>query len=206
MHHRFLHVLGHVDHHRTGTTALGDVERFHHDARNVVRIGDQVAVLHAGQRHAVEIRLLKRAAADHRRRHLSGDRHQWTRVQIGVGDGSNQVRSPRTRGAHAHPRPAGRPRVALRSEPSSLLVPRQDGANLLRAGQRLVNRHAGASRVGEHRLDPGPLQALHQYLGTSHRFAALDCIGGIGLGLGFSFGRGRLRAHRFGRCGLVREK
>ena len=69
--HGLLNVLWHIHHHRPGPAGLRDIKRFFDDARNVVHVGDQIAVLHDRQRHAEEIGFLKPAFADHRLRHLA---------------------------------------------------------------------------------------------------------------------------------------
>ena len=69
-----LNVLGKIHQHWARAAALGDVERLLDDARDVVDVPDQVAVLHDGESHPEEIRFLEGTAADHFLRHLSGDR------------------------------------------------------------------------------------------------------------------------------------
>ena len=60
-----LDVLRHVNHHRAGPAGLRDVKRLLHDARNVVHVRDEIAVLHDRQRHADDVGFLERAVADH---------------------------------------------------------------------------------------------------------------------------------------------
>ena len=61
---RLLHVLGQIDHHRTGTPAAGDIERFLDDARDVLDVLDQEIVLGARASDADEVRLLESIVAN----------------------------------------------------------------------------------------------------------------------------------------------
>ena len=68
-----LDVFWHVDDHRTGPAAGGDLECLFHHSWDFVDVGNEVAVFHHRQGHAEKVRLLKRALANHRLRHLTGD-------------------------------------------------------------------------------------------------------------------------------------
>ena len=67
-------------------------------------------------------------------------------IHVGVGDAGDQVGGARAAGGHADAGPAGGAGVAAGGERAALLVARQDRADLLRAGQRLVDFHARARR------------------------------------------------------------
>ena len=166
---RLLHVLRQVNEHRPGPAGLRDVKRLFDNARNVVDIGNQIAVLHHRQSHAVDVRLLKRALADHRLRHLAGDGDERDGIHVSIGDTRDQVGRTRTAGGHAHPGPPGHAPVAPRGKRPALLMPRQDRADLLRARQRLVDLHAGAARVRENRVHPFPFEAGHKDFAAGHR-------------------------------------
>ena len=65
-------------------------------------------------------------------------------VELGVGDGGDQVRGPRAAGGHADADLAGGSGVALGGEAPALLVAGQDHADLVaKSGQGLVQRDAG---------------------------------------------------------------
>ena len=76
-------------------------------------------------------------------RHLAGDRDERNAVELGVGDGGDEVRRAGTAGGHADADFAGAAGDALGGERAALLVPRQDRAELVgKPGERLVQRHA----------------------------------------------------------------
>ena len=72
-----LHVLRHIDQHRTGASLLRDRQRLPHHARELGDVLHQVVLLRDRQRDAHDVRLLEGITADHAARHLSGDRHHW---------------------------------------------------------------------------------------------------------------------------------
>ena len=165
---RHLHVLGNVHYYRTGPARVRDVEGFLHHARDVVRVEDEKAVLHHRQRHAEKVGFLECALADVRLRHLAGDRHDRDRIHVGVGQRGHEVRRARAARRHAHAHLAGRARVTRRHEAAALLVARQDGADLLRLGQRLVQPLARAAGIGENRIDALALQCGDEDVGSTH--------------------------------------
>ena len=136
-----LDVLRHVDEHRPWTAGLGDVERLLDDARNVVDVPHEVAVLDHRQRHAEDVGLLEGTPADHFLVDLSRDGDERNRVHERVGDPGDKIRCARPRSGHANPRPAGGAPVALCGECSSLFVPGQHHTDFFRLGQGLMNRH-----------------------------------------------------------------
>ena len=118
-----------------GRPLVRDVEGFLHDARDVVDVGDQIAVLHDRQRHAEEIGFLEGAFADHRLRHLAGDGDQRDGIHVGIGDAGDEIGGAGTAGGHANAGFAGGAGVTFRREGTALLVAGKDGADL-GAGER----------------------------------------------------------------------
>ena len=113
------------------------------------------------------------------RGHLAGDRDQRDAVELGVGDGGDEVRRAGTAGGHADAHLARAASDALGGERAALLVPRQDGAELIgEPRQRLVQRHAGPARIGEDRIDAVVHQRLDQDIRPAGEF-------GFGLRLGY---------------------
>ena len=106
-------------------------------------------MFHHRQGHPIKISLLKSSLADHRLWNLSGDRHKRDGVHVRVGDAGDEVGGAGATGGHADTGLAGGSGVPLSGENPALFVPGQDGANLLGAGQRLMELHAGAARVGK---------------------------------------------------------
>jgi hypothetical protein len=80
---------------------------------------------------AVGIDFLKGIGADHRPRHLAGDRHQRDRIQLGIGDRRQQVGRAGAGGSHADRRHAGGARHPLGHEAAALLVPGQHMVDLV---------------------------------------------------------------------------
>ena len=147
-----LDVFRHIDDHRAWPAAGGDLERLLHHGWDLADVGDEETVFHHRQGHPIKISLLKSSLADHRLWNLSGDRHKRDGVHVRVGDAGDEVRGAGATGGHADACLAGGTGVALSGKDAALFVPGQDGANLLGAGQRLVEFHAGTSRVGEDRV------------------------------------------------------
>ena len=88
-------------------------------------------------------RLLEGVGADHRRADLAGNGQHRDAVELGVGDGGDQVGSAGAAGGHADADLAGRAGVALGGEAAPLLVAGEDHANAIaEAGQGLVQRRA----------------------------------------------------------------
>ena len=69
-----LNVFGKINHHRSGSSALRHEKSLFNNARNIGDVRHQIAVFYDRQRHPEKIRLLEAAFADHRLRHLAGQR------------------------------------------------------------------------------------------------------------------------------------
>ncbi len=165
-----LHVLGHIDDDGAGPAGGGDVERLLEDAHDVLGALDQVVVLGDGPADFDDGRLLEGVAADDRRADLPGDGDDGAGVELGVGEGGDEVGGAGTAGGDADADPAGGAGVALGREAAALFVARQDGAQAVGdVGERLVDRHTGAAGVGENDLDAVVEQALDQDIGPGHR-------------------------------------
>ncbi len=155
--------------------ALGDIERFRHDARDVVDVRDEIAVLHDRHGHADDVRLLKRTATDHVLVHLTGDGHQRAGVEISVGDGGNEIRCARAGGAHAHAGFAGGAGITFRGEAAALFMAGEDRADLgLR--ERLMDLHARAARIGEDRFHASALEGFDKNVAAQHQRADFGAL------------------------------
>ena len=193
-----LDVFRHVNNHRPGPTRLRDVKGLFDDARNVVGIRHQIAVLDDRQGHSKKVRFLKGTPSDHERGHLTGDHHQRRGVQIGIGNRRHNVCRPRSGGPHAHACSSGYPGIPFRCKSTALLMAGQNGANLLRSGQGLVDRHRCPARIGENRIDPLALHAAHKDFSPRHHLSAIRRGGGVFWGSG-SFGGHGLNFGNFGK-------
>jgi hypothetical protein len=85
--HLILDVLRDVDQYRPRTTRSGDPESPRNDFQQILGTIDQEVMLGNRDTQTIGIDFLKGVAADHRSRHLPGDRHERNRIQLGVGDG-----------------------------------------------------------------------------------------------------------------------
>ena len=142
-----------------------DVERLGHDARQVVRVADQVVVLGHRQGDAVDVDLLEGILADQRAGHVAGDRDHRHRIEERRADAGDQVRRPRSRGSHAHADPAGDPGVAVGRVGAALLVANQHVAQLGIVAQHVVERQDHPARVAEEDVHALPQERLAQHVG-----------------------------------------
>ena len=94
-------VLGKIDQHRAGASGGGEVKRLARDARNVVRVLDQVRMLHHRVGDSGDVGFLERVLAEHRRDGLSGEDDHWHRVHQRRQQAGDRVGRARTR-RHEH--------------------------------------------------------------------------------------------------------
>ena len=159
-------VLGDVDVDRARPAGARDVERLGHDARQVVRVADQVVVLGHRQGDAVDVDLLEGVLADQRGRDVAGDRDHRDRIEERGPDPRDEVGGTRARGAHAHPHPTGDTGVAVGRMRAALLVPDEDVAELGVVAQDVVERQDHAARVAEEDVDALEQERLAQDVGA----------------------------------------
>ena len=81
---------------------MRDVKRFFNDARNIIHVRDQITVLHNRQCDANDVRLLKRATANHILIHLACDSDERTGIHVSVGNSRDEVSRARAARAHAN--------------------------------------------------------------------------------------------------------
>jgi hypothetical protein len=142
---------------------------FLENARDILGARDQVVML--GQRPARldDRRFLKGVGAEDGGADLAGDSDDRAGVHLGVGEAGDEVGGSRAAGGEADADLAGAARIALGCETAALLVPWQDGAQTVAdASESLVNRHAGAARIGEYDVYAMVEQTLHQNSGPGH--------------------------------------
>ena len=162
-----LDIFRDIDHDRAGAPGLGDVKGFFHDARDLVHIGDEVAVFHDGKGDADDIGLLEGAAADHVGGDLAGQRDERAGIHVGVGDGGDEIGGAGAAGAHAHAGLAGGAGVAFGGKGTALFMPRENGADL-RVRERLVDLHARAAGISENDFDAFALEGFHEDVAPEH--------------------------------------
>ena len=134
-------------------------------SNHVVMLGNRAADLHHRS-------LLECIAANHCLRNLPGDADHRNTVQFGVGNARDQIGRAGATGPHHNPNLTCRASNALSRETSTLLVARKNCANpVTMLPQRLMQRHAGATRI---RIDIFGAQAykhFHKNLGTIDRLS-----------------------------------
>ncbi len=184
-HHFRLRVLGDVDQHRTGTPRPRDVECLGHRLRHFVGGGNLEIPLGDGHRDADDVRLLKGIGSQQVLGNLTNDADHRRGVDDSVGDGRNQVGSPRPRSDQAHAYLARDTRVALGGVARALLVPHQNVVDLILIIVNGVvhghNRPARIAKNGIHSLgQQGPDQrvgAVHQLGSFGQRFGYFQHCG-----------------------------
>ena len=175
---RQLDIFWQVDEHRAGAAGRRDVKGLPHHAGDVVGVGHEVVVLRDPAADLDDRRLLEGVGADHARSHLAGERDERHAVHLRVGDRRHEVERARAARGHAHARPAGRAGIALGREAAPLLMPRQDGADLVLVfRERLVQRHARPARVGEDHVHALADQRFDDHIGPDDKR-----FGGFGAG------------------------
>ncbi|MPN03200.1 hypothetical protein SDC9_150426 [bioreactor metagenome] len=123
--HALLDIGRHVDQNGAGTPRRGDVKGLVYRRLYLVGGTHLETVFDKRETRADNIRLLKGVRADHRRSHLSGDRHHRRRVKVCRGDSRYKIRGAGARGCNADSRPAARAGVAVRRVRSRLFVAHQ---------------------------------------------------------------------------------
>ena len=183
----FLHVLGDIDDHRAWATGGGDMKGLGHDAGDITRMHDEVAVFDDGEGNAEDIGLLESAPADGSGGNLSRDGDHGNGVHKGIGDSRDQVGRSGAGGGHDDADLAGGTSIALGHEGATLFVTGENGANLFGAGEGLVKHHAGPAGVGEDGINASVFESLDQEIATHGRGRQLgSTLGGL-LRRGLSF-------------------
>ena len=148
-----LHVLGDVDHDRSGPSARGDVKRLMQHARQIVDGFDQIIVFGARPGDADGIAFLERVVADQMRRHLAGDDDERNGVAQRVGQAGDRIGGARP-GRDQHGADlAGRAGIALGGMHGALFVAHQDVLHLVLLEQRVIDRQHGAAGIAENVRD-----------------------------------------------------
>lgn len=160
-------ILGHGEVDGAGPLGLRGLERAPHhlwdglggrDVRRPLRDRRE----HAHQVHELVGLLVVALLAD-----LRGDRDDGRAVRHGVGDAQHQVDRAGPQRCGHHTCRSGEPAVHLRHEGRGLLVPGEDVADLLRAGEGIGETDVLLAGHAEHHLDALVLQAAHQEFGRS---------------------------------------
>ncbi len=115
---------------------------------------------------------LESVGPDNRCPHLAGDRNDRHAVQLGVGEGGDGVRRPRTAGGHEHANFPGGPGVSLSRKPAALLMPRKYDANLIPVpGEGLMDGHTSPPGISKNHFNAVIHKRLHDDLSAADGFA-----------------------------------
>ena len=174
---RELHVLGHVDQHRTGTARGRDIERLVQHLGEIVDVAHQPVVLGAGPGDADGVAFLEGVVADQMRRHLPGDADQRDRIHQRIRQRRHHVGGAGTRGHQHHARLAGRARIALGGVAGALLVPDQDVLDLALLENLVIDRKHRAARIAEDVLHAMIDQRADDHRGSRHLVRIVALVG-----------------------------
>ena len=143
-------ILGNIHHHGAGASGLGDLKRARDHFEKLLRVHRHEAVLGDGEREPKSVHLLEGVGAEQRAGDLPGDGHQRHAVELGVGDGREEIRRARPGGAKADGGPARHARHALRDEPRALFMPREDVPDGAVVKRVVKGQNGAAGNAGEH--------------------------------------------------------
>ena len=136
-----LNILGDVDQHRTWTPGTSNVKGLLNDARKLIDVPNEVAVLHHREGHSKNVCLLECSTTDHFLWNLTGDGHERDRVHEGISDAGDEIRRARAGGGHTNAHATCNTSIALSGKHATLLVTREDRADLFGFGESLMDRH-----------------------------------------------------------------
>ena len=167
---RDLHILGDIDHHRTGAARSGDAESFLDRRAKAFGVFYEVVVLGAVAGQSDGIGFLKGVGADERGGDLPGDHHHGNRIHIGIGDAGDRIGSPRAAGHQYHAGLPGRAGIAFGGVRRACFVAHQDMADILIGKELVVDRQHRAAGIAEDEFDTLPFEAFDQDSGAAALF------------------------------------
>ena len=166
-----LHILRHINQHRTRAPGGCQVEGLRHRCRNVLRAGHHEVVLRDRHGHAPNIGLLEGIGTQQTLANLTGDRHEWHGIHVGISDRSDQVRRTWAGGSDTHADLTGDLGVPRGGMAGPLLVAHENVAELFGAIQGLIQREDGATWEAEDHAGP------QLFKGTHDRLCAVNALG-----------------------------
>ena len=186
-------VLGDVDVDRPGPARTGQVERLGQDARQLVRVTDEVVVLGHGQRDARDVDLLEGVLAEQGGDHVAGDGDDGDRIQLGRRQARHEVRGARAGGAEADAHLAAGAGEAVGRVRRALLVADEHVPQGRVVAQHVVQRQDHPAGVAEEDVASPPA-------GAPRRRRPPRCASGLGAWPRAASPRGRHRRPRRRRC------
>lgn len=133
------HVLGNIHHHRTRTTALGDIKRLLDRRRNILRTADTEVVLHDWTGDTEHVGFLEGILPDQMAHHLAGDHHHRNGIHESGGDPRHRIGCARTRCNQRDTGLAGCARVGVRHVSGGLLVAHENMLDIFLLKQGVIH-------------------------------------------------------------------
>ena len=158
-----LNIHGDIDENRTLSSRGSDMERLLENARQILCLADDVAVLDKRLARARDVRLLKDVSAQQVASYLTGNGDHRNRIRIGGGNAGNQIGRAGARGGNANAGKAAAAGIAACRMRRVLLLTHQNVLNgrIIELVIERANRRAG---VAEHNLNALRFQTSHHNL------------------------------------------
>ena len=164
-------VLGQLEVRRAGLLGLGDLERLAHDLGDDVGRVDARVPLRDRPQDLDQVDVLVGLLVHPLEVGLPGQRDERRAVEVGVGDGGDEVQRARAERAQADAGAPGQAAVHVGHVGAALLVSNRDERDR-RFRQRLVEVQGLLARDAEHVLDALGLQALDEHVAGTARWSS----------------------------------
>ena len=162
-------ILGKVQYHRTGTTALGNIESTRYSPGDILGTAYLVVPLADGLCHTHYVHLLKGIRTQHGSTHLTAYHHHGSGVYHGICHTGDGVHGTGTRGNDGTSHLATHTGIALSCMYGSLLVAHQYVMQrILVVVECIVGGHDGTTGISEEDIHTLVLKRAHQCLGTCY--------------------------------------
>ena len=170
-----LRILCKVEHHRSRTSAAGDVESTAHSPCHILGTAYLVRPLGDWLGNTHEVYLLESIGTQGTYAYLSGDDYDWCRIHHGISDAGQCISSSRTTSDKSDAHFAADSGITLCSVSSSLLVTYQYVVKHLLFTSRVTVQcikhwHDAAARITEDGFNILVFQGAHQCFGSCYYF------------------------------------
>ena len=162
--HRIGDIFGKVNQDRPRSPFGGDEISFGNHTRQIRRVTHNIAMLYAGQSHTDDIDLLERVCAHQICRHLTRDKHDRYRIEIGVRYGRNQICRPRPRRSHRRANFARCARITNGGHTAALFMSAQNMTQIWKARKLVIDGHNRPARISKNHVHALRFQTLQQEL------------------------------------------
>ena len=153
--------------HRPFPSCVGNVERFFHDVRHILRLTDDVTVFNKGFAGAGNIRFLEHIASHESAVYLSGDDHQRDAVRVGRGNTGDHIGGAGAAGNRYHAHLPGQARIAAGRVGRMLFVAHQNRFDV-RVQNTVIKRTDSNARIAEYIFYVFQFQTLYNCVRTIH--------------------------------------